>query len=130
MFGFLTINLSPEVKGAVTQNGEAVVGAKVKRTLIYNDKTYTATTVSQADGGFSFPAQDVSSVMKLLPAELVVTQKITINVDGKDYLAWETVKRDDNDGLVSKLAQLKCELSDESQAYEDERSVIVGICRW
>ncbi len=114
----------------MTQNGEVVVGAEVKRTLIYNDKIYTATTVSQADGRFSFPAQDVNSVMKLLPAELVVTQKITINVGDKDYLAWETVKRDDNDGLVSKLAQLKCELSNESQAYEDERSVIVGICRW
>ena len=130
MFGFLNINLSPEVKGVVTQNGEAVVGAEVKRTLIYNDKTYTAITVSQADGSFSFSAQDVSSVMKLLPAEMVVTQKITLSVDGKDYLAWETVKRDDSDSLASKLAQLKCELSNASQAYEDERSVIVGICRW
>lgn len=132
LFDFLKVYLFSEVNGFVLMDGKPVVGAEITRTAqsgqkIYSDKFYT-----DENGKFHFDSLSINSVSKIFPAETVITQKISINHNGNQYLAWKTVKRtpDKVDELQIKLNNLKCELRNSENQIETERGVIIGICEW
>jgi len=130
LFDFLRISLFSQVNGQVLLEGKPIAGAEVTRTAIYKQDNHVETTVSDQNGSFHFDALDVHSVNRILPSEIVVTQKITIHYDGKDYLAWKTVKRsaEENDELSGYLGKLVCDLSASEKQTETAHSVIAGIC--
>lgn len=118
-----------QVEGVVTKNGQPVAGAKVQRIANWQSEVSDATTTNEK-GEFSFPAQYERSIMGVLPFEFVAYQKITLNLEGQDYLIWESNKRseEENAELEGKPIQLACELNDEPSAKFAGRVNIFGIC--
>jgi len=139
----MKVNLFSEMKGVVTLDGKPVSGALLKRTAIpNNDKEYTDNTTTDENGRFHFNKMETKMFSKFLPGESRVHQKVVIDYNGKQYIAWETAAASDVDkGELNESADigtsreieinLKCELTadktDKAGAYT---TVISGICSW
>jgi len=119
------------VTGVVTQNGQPLENAEIKRNVTWQKKDADQTR-TDSNGRFSFPSIFHNSLMKYFPAEFVSHQTITIHHDGKQYLAWETTKREteENSELGGKAINLSCELSNEPSVKYAGKRGIDGICTW
>lgn len=130
--GFLgkKVCLFSETAGIVTRDGAPVSGVEVMRAHQWNDGRKTTTTTTGPDGRFHFPAVEDRSLSGFLPGEVVIEQEITLRHEGRDYLAWQTAKRNfDVDGeLGGRPLDLRCELTAEHTVREIGDAVIRGIC--
>ena len=142
-FDSMKVNLFSEMRGVVTLDGQPVSGVTLTRTAIpNNDKEYTDSTVTDAEGRFHFNKMETSMLLKILPGDSTVAQEVIIEHDGKRYIAWKTAATGDNDkGELNELdaigtereltIDLTCELTanstDKAGAYT---TVISGICSW
>ena len=84
------------VSGVVLSQGKPVAGAVLKRQAQWRwgNKTYDDTVTTDAQGRFSFAELNGTMLLgSVLPHEPYVEQSITIEHDGKSYIAWRTVKR-------------------------------------
>jgi hypothetical protein len=130
MFGKVMFS---EVRGVVQKNTAPVAGAKVKReyTWAWDSKKVQEETVSDAAGNFSFPmARKTSVISGILPHEPVISQLITISVEGKDYIAWDFRKHnyDDQGELRGKPINIACDLTRKpASGYINDD--IYGICQ-
>ncbi len=130
MFGKVMFS---EVRGVVQKNTAPVAGAKVKReyTWAWDSKKVQEETVSDAAGNFSFPmARKTSVISGILPHEPVISQLITISVEGKDYIAWDFRKHnyDDRGELRGKPINIACDLTRKpASGYINDD--IYGICQ-
>lgn len=139
-FGF-KICLASDASGLVTQGGEAVKGAIVRRKVIRDDKEYFDEVVTGENGEFSLPAVYTRSLFKHAPIQPVVPQEVTISFNGKSHLAWELVKMDwDHLGEINsgrtiqngiiKPFKVSCDLSEEeySRHAPNTSRAIHGKC--
>ena len=143
LFNFFTIYVFSEVKGVVTMNGEPVRGAQVIRVGDHEeDKVYSDTALTDAQGRFSFGSVSTFSLRPLMLGT-IINQKITIKYQGMEYLAWKTAKQ--NNYLYGELNDegaenpIKLDLLCELTEPQDKRTVlqmelrkvaISGLCSW
>jgi len=139
---FMRIYIFSEVDGTVLMDGKPVSGAEVTQTADYKNKIHTYTTITDDQGRFHFDDMYEYS-MRL--SETAILQKITIEFDGKEYLAWKLMKKNEHqygelndasipDSDIQKI-NLTCELTgnqDNKQTVGSEmrRRTITGLCRW
>jgi hypothetical protein len=139
---FMRIYIFSEVDGVVLLEGKPVKGATVVRTADYKDKLYTDTVITDEQGRFHF---DDIYIYSMRLSNTSIRQKIVIQYDGSEYLAWELLKRHENhygeltdpekpDAPVKKL-NLRCELTgDQSNEQVIEfilgKRTIYGLSHW
>ncbi len=144
MFGFLKnydIEMSPDVEGRLTNNGEPVVGVAVTRSLDYSDGTSKVdTTRTDSDGKFGFPAVTIQSgrpgsifgVDTIHQFIETTHQQSTVKLWGSRLSGIKMPTE-----YAEKLASLNCDLSSEEAWFSfPNRSnpnagfSASGICRW
>lgn len=120
-----------QVKGQVTFEGKPVSGAKIVRIAKWQ-KEETDETMTDSEGNFELPPMYHRSVVKLLPAEFVTSQRLMVIHDNKEYGIWFTTKRapEENSELNGKPLAFKCELTDEPRFDHSYRASIKTICTW
>lgn len=123
--------LFSEVHGTVLNNGRPVEGAELVQKVVWsdNDKENPAQhALSDRSGAFRFPPIERSAgLLRLIPAQPIMLQSITIRYQGVEYEAWKHSKGsyDPNTELDGKPIWLVCELTQKPD-YEGKH---YGICR-
>ncbi len=135
--------IASEMKASVTENGTAVVGAKVTRTVEFANKKYTTEVETDDNGNFILPAQYTRTMWKHTPFEVLIWNRITVVHQGASHLAVDIIKRNfDVDGELNSLERLKrgmavftpyeftCELTDPeyNRLVETNHIGITGKC--
>lgn len=125
-----TLYLFCEVGGTVLADGRPLAGAEVERSWFWGFKEQRGreTVTTDAQGRFRFAEHSESSLLGgLLPHEALVTQKIVIRHDGREYEAWMNTRRDyeRNSELDGRPAELVCALETPAGAWGG----VYGICR-
>ncbi|KUM55157.1 DUF6795 domain-containing protein [Rheinheimera sp. EpRS3] len=123
VFGWLKrteIQWSPEIHGVITEQGRPVVNMRVTRELYYQDKKYSDTATTNADGQFFFTKKTLKVRRVLFDAaiglELIVKHPETDNTDSifdirtLNHLGWESLDR--------VMADMRCELPAERKYHE------------
>jgi len=123
--------LFSEVHGTVLRDGQPVAGAELVQKVVWSDdpdEIPPQRTTSDATGAFRFPAIERSAgLRRMIPAQPMMLQTITIHVEGQEYLAWRYGKDsyDNRSELDGRPLNLVCELT---RAPEHEGKHY-GICR-
>ena len=119
-----------EVKLRLLHNGKPVSNTKVYRQWDWNS-TKSDESVTDDDGFVSFPAVFESSVSRLLPIELVITQQLSVKIDGEEKHLWANAKREPEENVEYAGAKFDvvCELNDEEILIEDYGSLMLTICK-
>jgi len=148
MFGFFkrhTVEMSPEVRGRITNGGNPVVGIQVARSLSYegyqDGKEQLQHTLTNENGDFSFPAITIKSRMPgdIFGQNMSVLQIISVKRNDKFYRLWNTSK-DWNpvQQLTDLLLKLNGDLTNKEIHYEIEtpdhggrnQHIAFSICYW
>ena len=131
LFDAGTICTFSSVRAKVTHNGEPVRGAEVTRITRFKD-TVTDVTSTDDSGAFSFPANFSRSVKKFLPMEIVITQQILVNYQGKSYEIWANGKMnsEEDSELGGLPIDLSCELTEEPRTFRSSGSLILTNFHW
>jgi len=124
-------------------NGDPVEGVLLKRVAVPGSgKEYRDEVITGAKGQFVFSRMETSSVMKLLPGNSSVFQQMTIEYQGKEYLAWRIGAASDrykgelnDDDVLGSGKEIDIDLVCELTATETMKSaadltVVSGICTW
>lgn len=112
MFGLFKrydVHLCPAVSGRITDNGNPLAGATIKRELVYADnKVRRDTTVTDADGRFSLPERNIRSN---LPGNMFAydrtSQFIALNHMGTEFILWSTIQQG-----IGKVAEYESKLTE------------------
>jgi len=144
MFDFLKrydVHLCSAVSGRLLNNGEPLVGIKVKRQLEYADnKTRIDTTRTDKQGAFTMPAVNIrSNTPGRLFAEPKTLQSIGFFYKKKFYPLWLTYLSmiEPCPAFDKKLSQLNADIKDAAVFFSFENinapnrsSAASSICRW
>lgn len=123
--------LFSEVHGTVLSDGKPVQGAELVQEVVWSDNKNDvppAHTQSDAQGRFHFPAvEHRPGLLRGVPHQPVVLQKITIRHAGHEYTAWRHTKNsyEPNSELDGKPLNLECELT----RAPDFEGTHYGICK-
>lgn len=123
--------LCSEVHGTVLQGGQPVAGAELVQKVVWSDdpnEIPPQRTTTDATGAFRFPPVERSAgLRRMIPAQPMMLQTITIHVEGQEYLAWRYGKDsyDNRSELDGRPLNLVCELT---HAPEHEGKHY-GICK-
>lgn len=119
-----------EVKLRLLHNGKPVSNSKVQRHWNWNNPG-SDEAVTDDDGYVLFPAVFESSVSRLLPLELVITQRLSVNIDGEERILWTNAKRKPEENVEYGGAKFDvvCELNNEEALIEDYGSLMLTICK-
>ena len=148
MFGFFkrhTVEMSPEVRGRITEGGKPVSGLQVARSLIYEGyqkgKEHLEHTFTNDNGEFSFQPFTIKSRMPgdLFGQNFPVMQAIYIERGDQLFSLWSVSKVTEPIEPLSKL-MLRIEadllntevqhLIDASRFGGRARQSISSICHW
>ncbi len=118
------------VKVHLLHNGEPVSNTKVQRRWDWNTPS-SDESVTDDDGYVLFPAVFESSVSRLLPIELVITQRLSVKIDGEEKILWTNAKREPKENVEYAGAKFDvvCELNNEEILIEDYGSLMLTICK-
>lgn len=120
-----------EVHGTVLKDGKPVQGAAVIQEVVWSDNKgdVPPTTVSSAvDGHFSFPVVERNAgMMRLVPHQPVILQKILIRYEGVEYTVWRRIRNsyEENSEMDGRPLRLECELN----RAADFEGTHYGICK-
>ncbi len=143
-FDLFIIHVFSDVSGIVTFQGEPVDSVKIIRTADHeHDKVYTDTTATDKDGKFSFKGVSTFSLRPIMLGT-IIRQKIVIKYQGMEYLAWETLKRNNykygelnsEDAENPIKLHFFCELTNpqDTLTFIDFKRInkggVFGLCRW
>jgi hypothetical protein len=109
--------LCSEVHGTVLQGGQPVAGAELVQKVVWSDdpnEIPPQRTTTDATGAFRFPPVERSAgLRRMIPAQPMMLQTITIHVEGQEYLAWRYGKDsyDNRSELDGRPLNLVCELT-------------------
>ncbi|HET6913107.1 MAG TPA: DUF6795 domain-containing protein [Rhodanobacteraceae bacterium] len=123
--------LFSEVRGTVLMHGSAVQGAQIRQEVVWSDnkdEIPPQQAVSDVQGAFSFPAIERNAgVLRLVPHQPVILQKILIQYQGVEYTAWRHTKDsyEENSELGGRPLKLVCDLA----SKPDFEGTHYGICR-
>lgn len=129
VFGRLV--LFSEVHGTVLKDGKPVAGAELVQKVVWSDdenEIPPQRSVTDETGAFSFPAiTRTAGLLRLIPAQPIMLQKIVIHYRGVEYIAWRHGKDsyDANTELDGRPLKLVCELN----RAPDHEGTHYGICK-
>lgn len=108
-----------EVKVRLLNNGKPVSNAKVKRQWEWNTPN-SDESVTDGDGYVIFPAVFESSVSRLLPIELVISQQLLVQINGEYKEFWINDRREPEVNAEYNGAEfdVTCELTDEEKLHK------------
>ncbi|WDE11271.1 DUF6795 domain-containing protein [Thalassomonas haliotis] len=148
MFGIFKrydIEMSPEVRGRITDGGKPVVGMQVARSLSYEGyqkgKEQLEHTITDTDGRFSFKPLMVKSRLPgdLFGQNMLIWQAVYVERSEQLYHLWSTHKIwHPVKPLSDLLVQLECDLQDKKVQHEINASdfggmssqIVGSICHW
>jgi hypothetical protein len=148
MFGFFkrhTVEMSPEVRGRITDGGKPVVGMQVARSLSYEGyekgKEQLEHTFTDESGTFSFEPMIIKSRMPgdIFGQNMLVMQIVYVERGDKLYRLWNTRKVWDPIPLMSDLLlQLNGDLQNKKVKHQLDTTkfggvpaqVVGSICHW
>jgi len=148
MFGIFKryqVEMSPEVRGRITDAGKPVVGMQVARSLTYKGyqkgKEQLEHTVTDSDGRFSFKPLIVKSRLPgdLFGQNMRIAQAIYVERGEQLYSLWSAHKTWNSIKPLSELlVQLNCDLQDKEVQHEINATdyggipaqVVISICHW
>lgn len=120
-----------EVKGTVLLDGKPVAGAKIEQQYIWlwDQKTRTFSTTTDAQGHFSFPDRvEKSFFATVIPTGQKINQTIKIVHDNNEYDGWlhdkDNYTRQSESGGSS--FNLVCEITNPPEGHPASKSY--GIC--
>ena len=120
-----------QITGHITYNGQPVKNALIKRSADWKSKIEDQ-TITDDSGSFQLPLMSEISPSKFSIEEMVITQKLTVEYENKDYTIWLNTKMnaDINSELGGAKLNLTCELTDEPVFYEDFGPLLETSCKW
>lgn len=118
-----------EVSARLVLDGKPVSGAKVVRKWNWH-KERSDESITDVNGYVSFPAKYESSITRLLPAELVIGQQLSVLIDGKEMIFWSNAKREpwENSEYGGNPFRVFCELSNEEIVIDSYGSLMLTMC--
>ena len=123
--------LFSEVHGTVLKDGKPVAGAELIQKVVWSDdenEIPPQRTVTDKAGAFSFPAiERRAGILRMIPAQPIMLQKILIHYQGAEYIAWQHSKTsyNANTELDGRPIRLVCELT----RQPDFEGKHYGICK-
>lgn len=117
------------VKAQLLLNGEPVKGAIVIRRWDWQ-KLREERTVTDDQGYFYFPVVYEYSILRLLPAEIVIGQGLYTLVDGEEFSFWTNARRDpeENAEYQGNPIDIVCDLRDEEVLIKEFGARMVTLC--
>jgi hypothetical protein len=117
------------VKAQLTIEGEPVKGATVIRRWDWQ-KQREDRTVTDESGYFEFPARFEYSVLRLLPAEIVIGQGLYVLLEGEEKAFWTNARRDpeENAEYQGHPIDIVCDLRDEEVLIKEFGARMVTLC--
>ena len=131
MGAFDHLVLFSEVHGKVLKDGKPVEGAELIQTVVWSDnkdEIPPQRAITDAQGAFSFPVVErKAGLLRIVPHQPVMLQKIIIHYQGAEYTAWRHTKDryDLHSEMDGKPINLVCELTREP----DFEGTHYGICK-
>lgn len=123
--------LFSEVHGTVLRDGKPVAGAELTQKVVWSDnqdEIAPQRAVTDQAGTFRFASiERGAGLRRMVPAQPMMLQTITIHFEGADYLAWRYGKDsyDDRSELDGRPLNLVCELT-RAPSHEGKH---YGICK-
>lgn len=119
-----------EVRARLTLNGEPIRNTEVTRQWEWH-KRKSDSAFTDDDGYVYFPAVFESSITRLLPAEIVIGQRLSIEVDGEEFKFWQNSKREpqENSEYGGKSFNVSCEITEDKVLIEDYGSMMATMCK-
>ena len=104
------------VKARLLLNGKPVAHAKVRREWNWNKPNSDESTTDE-QGYVTFPAVFESSISRLLPIEIAISQRLLVEVNGAFKEFWLNDKREpgENEEYYGAAFDVVCELTDEEK---------------
>jgi len=130
LFGVGKTCVFSSVSVQLLQNGKPVTNAKVIRNWDWNQPE-SDESVTNDDGYVTFPAVFESSISRLLPIEIVITQRLSVEINGEEKIIWTNAKRkaDENSEYGGAKFDVSCELTDEEVLIKDYGSLMLTVCK-
>lgn len=116
------VELSPEINGTVTLNGQPVTGATVHRLLTYSDKKFNDSTTTDENGRFQFPVKVVKLKVSSM-FDTAVTQNLIVEHADDRTEIWTagTTNTLNYESIQKLLSNMKCELTSPEMRLEIPR---------
>ncbi|WP_076419762.1 DUF6795 domain-containing protein [Colwellia sp. UCD-KL20] len=148
MFGFFkrhTVEMSPEVRGRITDDGKPVVGMQVARSLSYEGyekgKEQLEHTFTNENGEFTFQPMIVKSRMPgdIFGQNMLVKQSVYVERGDDLYSLWFTRKPwDPIQPMSDLLLQLNADLQNKEVQHQLDTTDfggmpsqgVISICYW
>ncbi|WP_159821992.1 DUF6795 domain-containing protein [Colwellia sp. 20A7] len=148
MFGFFkrhTVEMSPEVRGRITDGGKPIVGMQVARSLSYEGyekgKEQLEHTFTNENGEFSFKPMIIKSRMPgdLFGQNMLVKQSVYVERGEDLYSLWFTRKPwDPIQPMSDLLLQLNADLQNKEVQHQIDTTDfggmpsqgVISICYW
>ena len=113
------VELSPEINGTVTLNGNPVTGATVHRLLTYSDKKFNDSTTTDENGRFQFPVKVVKLKVSSM-FDTAVTQKLVVDYESRQTEIWTAANLNTlkYDSIYQLLSSMHCELTSPEMRLE------------
>jgi hypothetical protein len=117
------------VKARLTKNDLPLQGVTVVRRWNWNEP-HEDSTVTDANGEFNFPAVFESSVTRLLPLEIMISQSLYAIIDGEERKFWYNAKRDEteNGEYGGRPTHLLCEMTHKMKIHRDDERITHTLC--
>lgn len=117
------------VKAQLLKNGGPLKGATVIRRWDWQ-KLREDRTVTDDNGYFHFPVVYEYSILRLLPAEIVIGQGLYTIVDDEEFAFWTNARRnpEENAEYQGHPIDITCDLKDEEVLIKEFGARMVTLC--
>jgi hypothetical protein len=117
------------VRARLVIEGEPVKGATVIRRWEWQTLREER-TVTDDEGYFDFPAKFEYSILRLLPAEIVIGQGLYVVIDNEENAFWIYSRRspEENAEYQGRPIDIMCDLNDETVVIKDSIARMVTLC--
>ena len=117
------------VRATVTYEGEPVKGARVTRLTEWKNPNKEITETDDK-GIFDFPAIFERSISKYMPMEIVISQQIIVEYQGRLFEIWANGKMnpEEDSEFDGVSIDLDCELTNEAKTYRSNGSLVMTNC--
>ncbi len=118
------------VQAKLSLNGKPLKNVKVTREWHWKKKR-SDETVTDENGYFSLPSVYERSISQYLPAEIAISQKMSVWINGEETEFWINAKDDgkENSEYGGEPIALSCELSREKVLIEKYGSLLLTMCK-
>lgn len=118
------------VRARLVVAGEPVKGATVIRRWNWQ-KPREDKVITDEEGYFRFPAVFEYSILRLLPAEIVIGQGLYVVLEEGETMFWSNARRDseENTEYQGHPIDMLCDLVEEEVLIEESGAKMVTLCK-